>query len=920
MTEITSIDSLTLLPTKRLKQTTCPYCGVGCGVDVQLDASTQSDSPLLTSLQGTIEHPANFGRLCVKGQNLLETNVESGRLLAPEVDGKKCTWSAAINRVAGNFKQIIERHGPDSVAFYVSGQLLTEDYYVANKLMKGYIGSANIDTNSRLCMSSAVAAYKRAFGADAVPCCYEDLEQADLLVLVGSNAAWTHPVLFQRIEKAKLTNPDVKIVIIDPRRTASCEIADLHLPIKAGSDVALFNGLLNFLIEQGAVDSEFIDNHTSGLQKAADMAEGWTLNAVAQYCDIKLSDLKRFYRLFADKERTMTLYSMGVNQSASGVDKANGIINCHLVTAKIGKVGCGPFSLTGQPNAMGGREVGGLSNMLAAHMDIENPEHQMLVKEYWNSPTIATKQGSKAVDLFDQVLSGKIKAVWIMATNPVVSMPNRNKIEAALKKCELVVVSDYVAENDTMAFADVRLPATGWLEKNGTVTNSERRISRQRGIMPPAGEAKHDWQIICDVAKAMGYENGFNFKHPAQIFDEHAGLTSYKNDGSRALDLSGLHQISERQYNQLRPVQWPIKIRDGQGTKRLFTDNRYFTESGRANFVPLEVKLPAQQVSDAFPYVLNSGRVRDQWHTMTRTGSTAKLIDHTDKPFVALHPDDARAKNVKEGNLIKLLSASQKSGSADIVLPVKIDSSQRKGELFAPIHWSQTWSSSASIARLYSDANDPISGQPELKHGAVDFRKVEFSGYGKLFSTVSLPQDTLSEQFEFWVKTPLRSGVMYTFAGYAQTIKTTEWLNSFDCVKTQWMSVVSEDYSRHVASAEGKLRFALFLAKANVEIEKSWIESLLSEQEIEQSAISSLLRVQPDERFLQGRTICSCFNVGEKTIVNAITRGCTSVDMLGKQLKCGTNCGSCKSELSQLINQHGSAGPNDHQIIALEAV
>lgn len=494
---------------QRLMQTTCPYCGVGCGVDVvqkQTDGNTT-----LSGLTGTPEHPSNYGRLCVKGTHLLDTNSLDGRLLSPQVDGQPVSWDNATTTVANKLRDTIARYGPDSVAFYVSGQLLTEDYYIANKLMKGYIGSANIDTNSRLCMSSAVAAYKRAFGEDIVPCTYEDLEQTDLLILTGSNAAWTHPVLYQRIERAKLRNPAMKVVVIDPRRTDSCELADMHLSLRPGTDAFLYNGLLRYLADHQGLDQTFIDAHTRNFTEALEQARRHTVADIARICDVDEAQLTRVYQWFCHSQRAITFFSMGINQSTSGVDKANAIINCHLASGKIGKAGSGPFSITGQPNAMGGREVGGLANMLAAHMDIENPVHRERVQRFWQSPRIAQKPGLKAVDLFKKIADGQIRFIWIMATNPVVSMPNRTEIEAALAQCETVVVSDIVQTNDTLAYADIVLPATGWSEKDGTVTNSQRTISRQRALLPPPGEARHDWQIMCDVARKMGFAAGFTF-------------------------------------------------------------------------------------------------------------------------------------------------------------------------------------------------------------------------------------------------------------------------------------------------------------------------------------------------------------------------------------------------------------------------
>lgn len=910
--------------TNQMKNTTCAYCGVGCGVDVEIEVDIHTKETVLSSLRGTPEHPANYGRLCVKGNKLLETNGLDGRLLSPQVNGKNVDWPEAVSTVASKFKNLIAKHGPDSVAFYVSGQLLTEDYYVANKLMKGYIGSGNIDTNSRMCMSSAVSGYKRAFGSDTVPCSYEDLEQTDLLVLIGSNAAWTHPVLFQRMERAKQLNPDLNVVFIDPRKTASCELADLHLPIKPGTDVALFNGLLNYLRLNNGLDQQYIAKHTQGIDAAQDAAQKWDLEAVSRCCDIDKELLVIFYQYFTNADRAVSFFSMGVNQSSSGVDKVNSIINCHLGTGKIGRPGCGPFSITGQPNAMGGREVGGLANMLAAHMDIENAVHQELVKRFWHSPNIANKPGYKAVDLFDQIDKGNIKAVWIMATNPLVSLPNRNKIEAALKKCEMVVVSDCVESNDTLDYAHVKFPASGWSEKDGTVTNSERRISRQRCLMPPAGNAKHDWQIICDIARAMGFGEGFDYQNPAEIFAEHASLSGFENQGTRDFDLSGLANITRSGYEQLKPIQWPVNSNNPLGTKRMFVDGKYYTQSGKANIIPLIVRPPEQLTSECFPFVLNTGRVRDQWHTMTRTGKAPTLTKHVDQAFLALHPDDAKTKSINEGDLIALTSSvspSHKEGApAQVILSAKIDPQLRKGELFAPIHWSKSCSSSASIAPLFTDARDPISGQPELKHAAVAIEKQIFAYHGQVFSRQELSANLLNQKLDYWIKTPILGGYMYRFASQHDKVDMYGWLQLNLPLNGEWLSAGSDNNSYFAALRAHKLTLVVFFSNDYSEIESNWIETLFEQESLDRDQISALLRAQPDERFMQGRTVCSCFSVGEKTIIKAIEKGYQTVSALGDKLKCGTNCGSCKSELSQLIKLRSNQFCQTEQLITLEAV
>ncbi|WP_346433326.1 molybdopterin-dependent oxidoreductase [Paraglaciecola aquimarina] len=613
-----------------------------------------------------------------------------------------------------------------------------------------------------------------------------------------------------------------------------------------------------------------------------------------------------FYQLFCQTKKVVTAYCMGVNQSTSGTDKANGIINAHLASGKIGKVGCGPFSLTGQPNAMGGREVGGLANMLANHMDIGNPKHRKLVQDYWQSPTIPSELGLKAVDMFDAIEQGKVKAVWIMATNPMVSMPNREKIAAALKQCELVVVSDCVDKNDTLAFADVSFPATGWSEKDGTVTNSERRISRQRGMMAASGEAKHDWQIICDVAKAMGYVEGFNFDHPSEIFAEYVGLTATGNTGKgrRDLDLSGLKNLSVEEYNRLKPIQWPVNKHAPDGTKRLFTDGEFYTESGKAQFVVTEFNQPEQRTSKAFPLVLNSGRLRDQWHTMTRTGKTSELTSHISRPFLAVHPADGEKFALSDNDFVRLTASHFSGEQSAVCLPVVLDDKQRKGEVFAPIHWSATNTSSSNIAALYTDANDVVSGQPELKHAAVAVAKATFPLQGKIFVKQPLAIELLREKFSYFVLSPVAQGTLIYFATEHNEAEVKLWLQLNLPLYDEWVSVSGGEVHSTFALRDGDLSLSLIMGQQHIEVDGAWINSLFAAGNLTPEQMHGLLNVQPDEEFKQGKLICSCFKVGENSIIDAIQQGCDSVDKLGAELKCGTNCGSCKSELSQLVNQY----------------
>jgi len=706
-------------------RTTCPYCGVGCGVI----ASVAADGAV--AVRGDPEHPANRGRLCSKGTALGDTLDPEPRLLHPEVDGERVGWDAALDTIASGIRAAIAQHGPESVAFYVSGQLLTEDYYVANKLMKGFLGSANIDTNSRLCMASAVAGHKRAFGADAVPGCYEDIERAKLVVLVGSNAAWCHPVLYQRLVQAKQDHPELRVVLIDPRRTATTEIADLHLSIRPGADAILFNGLLVHLAAHDETHALFVNAHTEGLDAAlaAARASSPDIERVARDCGLEPEQVEAFFDLFARTERVVTLFSQGVNQTSSGTDKVNAIINCHLLTGRIGRPGMGPFSLTGQPNAMGGREVGGLANQLAAHFELDDPEQRAVVQDFWKAPAIAARAGPKAVEMFRAVEQGRIKVLWIMATNPAVSLPDAGQVQRALEKCELVIVSDCVRHTDTTRYAHVLLPAAAWGEKDGTVTNSERRLSRQRAFLPPAGEARPDWWIVAEVAKRLGYGAAFDHPNAAAIFREHAALSGVANDGARAFDISGLATLSDDGYAELAPIQWPVTAGQPQGTLRLFGDGAFFTPSGRANFVAITPRPPTHVTDTQYPLALNTGRTRDHWHTLTRTGYSARLSAHSIEPYVEMHPDDARVLGVNDGALARISSRWGKSSAR-----VRLSESQRPGSVFAPMHWSDAFTSAGCIDAVVNPVTDPISGEPEFKHTPVRVEPLQPAWYGFLLS------------------------------------------------------------------------------------------------------------------------------------------------------------------------------------------
>ncbi len=804
--------------------------------------------------------------------------------------------------MGARFRAIVDEHGPQAVAFYVSGQLLTEDYYVANKLMKGFIGSANIDTNSRLCMSSAVAGHKRAFGSDTVPASYDDLDEADLLIFAGANAAWCHPVLYQRVVRAKKKRKDsdrpMRVVVIDPRRTASCDIADLHLALRPGTDALLFGGLLAWLHDQGYGDPGFVQDATDGFEEALRVARWYAPSplAVAEHCGLPLEQVETFFRWFARTPRTVTAFSQGINQSSSGTDKANAIINCHLLTGRIGRPGSSPFSLTGQPNAMGGREVGGLANQLAAHMDFENPEHVALVERFWQAPNMARAAGLKAVDMFRAMDEGKIKAVWIMATNPAVSLPDSDRVRRALSRCDLVVVSDCV-ENDTTAFADVLLPAATWGEKDGTVTNSERRISRQRAFLQPPGEARQDWWILSRFAQQLGF-SGFEYAGPREIFVEHARLSGFENAGERDFDISGLQDLSREDYDALQPVQWPVTA-DGQGTARMLGDGRFFTPQRRARFVAVTPRPPAHMPDPDYPLRLNTGRVRDQWHTMTRTERSPRLNGHVSEPYAELHHHDAAGLDVEDGSLVQISSRW-----GEVIVRARVSDSQQPGSVFIPMHWSDQFASAARADALVNPALDPVSGQPEFKHTPVRVVPYRPAWYGFALSR----RQITPQHATYWVRVRREGLWHYELAGEEAP---QDWAV---CARKTLSEGAGEDgsWAEMHDPAHARFRTARFVGDrldACIFIgpdfhlpERDWLVRLFAEEGLTAQQRQRVLAGTPGKHQEDaGRIICSCFSVGINTLIKAIHEGATTPEALGERLQAGTNCGSCVPELRALI-------------------
>jgi assimilatory nitrate reductase catalytic subunit len=863
--------------TKACVKSTCPYCGVGCGVEANQE-----------QIIGDTAHPANRGSLCVKGSALKDSLAMPSRLLYPKLAGNEVSWDEATTAIAEQFHQAISQYGPKSVAMYVSGQILTEDYYVANKLMKGYVGSANIDTNSRLCMSSAVAAHVRAFGEDVVPVNYHDIDDTDLIVIIGANTAWTHPVLFKRIQKARELNPNLKLVVIDPRKTVTAEQADLYLPIANDGDVTLYNGLLRYLLDHGGINKRFIDEHTHGYDELRIQLNDphCELAQVSHSIGVEWSQLETFYRWFKESPTALTLFCQGVNQSESGVDKGNAIINAHLMSGKIGVTGSGPFSLTGQPNAMGGREVGGLANQLAVHRGFDDQSIQ-LVQEFWQSPTIATQPGLKAVELFDAVDRGDIKVIWIMATNPVVSMPNADLVRRALKKCEFVIVSDITADSDVAEYADLLLPAAGWGEKQGMVTNSERRMSRQRQFITPPGEARADWWAISQVGAKLcdhlGVVNRFNFSSAADVFREFAAMTGINRNTHLKLDLSAVSDMSDDEYEAWVPTKWPL------GRSAPYSDLIFSTPSGRANFV----LTAANSVNQHDGWWLNTGRQRDQWHTMTRTGHIAKLAAGEAQPTVYMNSSSAQDLGVTSGQFVTL---SMLCSASELLVKVELDEGLSDKQLFMSMHWAGKYSGLAQVNRVVLPSVDPISGQPAFKSSPVNITAASIEHYAifvgeprYLPSTdyVAYQQEESCGVWRYVSSTPLvKSDWSLASDERHFTLDTT----------SGWMTIICRSGS---STLDWSVIGVLIVARKPIKTDHLELVDAINKP----LKMTQLLQLADSES--SSKLICSCYRVTDQHIKQAMDQyGCDSLDQVQAQLKCGTNCGSCLPEVKKLVTEY----------------
>ncbi len=896
------------IASKASTKSTCCYCGVGCGVIIH----TENDQ--IVSVEGDPDHPANFGRLCTKGSTLHLTAKLDARGLYPEMrtsrDGVRlrATWDQTLDHVADQFAEIIQTHGPNSVGFYISGQLLTEDYYVFNKLAKGLIGTNNVDTNSRLCMSSAVAGYKLTLGADAPPACYEDIDATNCLFIAGSNTAFAHPIIFRRIEDAKAKNPDMKIVVVDPRSTDTAQFADLHLPILPGTDVALFNGMLHVMLSEGLIDQSYIDQYTEGFSAVKETVSDYSPEKVAEICGVSEADIMLAAKWFA-KGPALSMYCMGLNQSIQGTDKNATLINLHLATGQIGKPGAGPFSLTGQPNAMGGREVGGMANLLSGHRNLTDPVHRAEVAELWGIDEVPAKPGKTAVEMFEAVEKGEIKAIWIACTNPAHSMPDLNNVLASLKKADLVVLQDAFNNTDSNQYADVFLPASTWGEKEGTVTNSERRITRLQSAAEKPGEARHDWEIAVDFAQRLSEKldqgtNLFPYVSAESIFNEHRETTR-----GRDLDITGLS------YDKLvhdGPQQWPFVEGDKQGKDRLYSDGVFATANGKAQFFAASYLPTADQTSDQYPLHLLTGRLRDQWHGMSRTGTVAQLYNHVETPALSIHPDMLAERELNDGDIVRMFN---QRGS----LVVKCEASEtvKPNETFMPMHWGSQFMQGLGVNALTTPAFDPHSKQPELKHTAINIEKLDLPW------TMTVLRRCHNLSLVAQVRALLPQFTFATCSLYGRD-------NSMLVLQIQHESNPDKEVITYLDSLLGMTDQAPMLeyedAKRNISkriliennqaitgvrligetLAADWLKQAMLENtfsdDLHRWALAPI-NTPPTGKPSRGKIICNCLDVSENEIIETCQSG-ADLPALQEERKCGTQCGSCVPELKRLVAQH----------------
>jgi assimilatory nitrate reductase catalytic subunit len=883
----------------------CCYCGTGCGVLIE------TRSGVITAVRGDPAHPANFGRLCSKGSTLALAARASGRALYPELRSardatrQRVDWEVALDTAAARFADIINEHGPDAVGFYISGQLLTEDYYVFNKLAKGLVGTNNIDTNSRLCMSSAVAGYKATLGADAPPGCYDDIDHAGTIFISGSNTAYAHPIVYRRIEAARLANPELKLIVVDPRRTDTAAEADLHLAILPGTDVALYHAMLNVMLWEELIDRDYIAAHTTGWEQLRETVREYTPEKMAAVCGVAAADIVQAARWFAAGP-TLSLYCQGLNQSSCGTDKNATLINLHLATAQIGKPGAAPLSLTGQPNAMGGREVGGMANLLSAHRDLANPEHRAEVAKLWGVERVPGTPGKTAIDMFEAVKKGEIKALWIACTNPAQSMPDQTLVREALAAAEFVVLQEAFADTETAPYADLLLPAATWGECEGTLTNSERRISHVAAAIAPPGEARADCQIVVEFGKKLGAKLGrdahalFPYASPEDVFNEHRESTR-----GRDLDITGLSYARLKTGAQ----QWPMAEGAMAGTARLYTDGQFATASGRAQFHNAPYRPVAEPIDARYPLHLNTGRLRDQWHGMSRTGKVARLFAHVSSPLLSMSSRDMELRRLVDGDLVRV-----KSRRGTLVMQIEESSTLRSGQCFVPMHWGSRFMGGLGVNVLTLPVTDPVSKQPELKHAAIQVAKADLpwrmavlcSGDGAAMLDAVQP---LLRHCEYGAaalagreREVLTLRLAHRAAAPAELIAQLDHALKLD----DMLTVMRYDDNRSGISKRVRVDGGrVAAARLTGEVAAfDWLKELIAD-----AADAAPLRAwmlapvnrPPAGGSGRGRIVCNCLDVAEPDIVAAIAAG-ADFARLQASLKCGTECGSCVPELKRMLN------------------
>ena len=903
---------------------------MGCGVIIH------AQNGQIIDVKGDPDHPANFGRLCTKGATLHLSAKMDNRALYPEMrlsrdmPRKRVSWDVSLDFLAEKFAQTIEKHGADSVAFYISGQLMTEDYYVFNKLAKGLIGTNNVDTNSRLCMSSAVAGYKATLGADAPPACYEDIDHANCLLIAGSNTAFAHPIIFRRIEDARAKNPNLKIIVVDPRKTDTALAADLHLAILPGTDVALFNGLLHVMLWEGLLDMAYINAHTNGFDALKDTVREYTPKMVADICGIKESDIIQAAKWFG-KGPSLSMYCMGLNQSIHGTDKNAALINLHLATGQIGKPGAGPFSLTGQPNAMGGREVGGMANLLPAHRDLSNAEHRAEIAQFWGIKDIPEVAGKTAVEMFDAVKNGEIKAIWIACTNPAHSMPDLNNVLAALENAELVVVQDAFNNTDTCKYADVLLPASTWGEKEGTVTNSERRITCVNSAVPPPAEAKHDWQIMVDFAQRLQKRLSqteqychlktvklFEYPNTEAIFNEHRATTAGQD-----CDISGL---SYQLLNKQGPQQWPFLLGEQVGQARLYSDGKFAKPDGKAQFVNATYKPQADKTDARHPLHLLTGRLRDQWHGMSRTGNVAQLYNHAEEPVIQMSADDMMRRNLKNGDIVKV---QNKRGS--LVLPVQTSDEVQPAQTFIAMHWGSQFMHGLGVNALLPPNFDKTSKQPELKHTAVKIEKLALPWRMTILRTCQdltlltkvralMPQLTYASCGLFGRENAANKAGLLILRAASEVAPEQALIAKIDAMLGMADEAPCLNYNDAkrgiskrilVENKDGKAVVAGVRLMGET-LATDWLKEVMTKGQFSDEAhykefsrwALAPISAPPTGQTGRGKIVCNCLDVSENEILETIDLGADLITLQNK-LKCGTECGSCVPELNKLVQLHG---------------